>query len=370
MPVSSLKLTQINRGCDVIYKFIRANIMALLLLCIGTGTYAQVSAFKISTIERKPFAFKVDDQWTGFTIDLWNKIATNLNGKTEFVEVEKFGDMLDKVVADEVDAAAANISITASREAVMDFSQPIFDSGLLILSRQEQGSSIWAALLNPQLISLMLGALGLFIVAGGLIAFFERKNPHFQGVKRPKGLEEGIWWAVSVVTNASFTIFTPLSAAGRALSYVLIVVGLFVVSTFVAQITASLTVETLRTQVDGVNDLRGKHVATTTGSTSSRFLLAQSIDHETFDQLSDMYVALENGKIDAIVHDAPILAYYAKTDGKGKFQTSGRVFSPEQYGIAVPENSMLREQINREVLSLRENGEYRKLVTKWFGSNY
>ena len=89
--------------------------MALFLLCIGTGAYAQVSAFKISTIERKPFAFKVDDQWTGSTIDLWNKIASNLNGQTEFVEVQKFGDMLDKVVAGEVDAAAANISITSSR---------------------------------------------------------------------------------------------------------------------------------------------------------------------------------------------------------------------------------------------------------------
>jgi polar amino acid transport system substrate-binding protein len=370
MPVSSQKLTQIYRGCDVIYKFMRANLLALLLLCMGTGAYAQVSAFKVSTIERKPFAFKVDDQWTGFTIDLWNMIAANLNGQTEFVEAAKFSDMLDMVTKKEVDAAAANISITSSREALMDFSQPIFDSGLLILSRKVDGGSIWTALLNPQLISLMLGAVGLFIVAGGLIAFFERNNPHFQDTKKPKGLEEGIWWAVSVVTNASFTIFTPLSAAGRALSYLLIVIGLFVVSTFVAQITASLTVETLRTQVDGVNDLRDKRVATTSGSTSSRYLLTQAIDHQTFDQLSDMYVALESGDIDAIVHDAPILAYYAKTEGKGKFQTSGRVFSPEQYGIAVPENSMLREQINREVLSLRETGEYRKLVTKWFGSNY
>jgi polar amino acid transport system substrate-binding protein len=364
------KIDQINRGCDVIYKFFRANVLALLLLCIGAGAYAQVSTFKVSTIERKPFAFKVDDQWTGFTIDLWNMIATNLNGQTEFVEANTFSDMLDSVTAKDVDAAAANISITSSREALMDFSQPIFDSGLLILSRKEDGGSIWAALMNPQLISLMLGAVGLFIVAGGLIAYFERNNPHFQDTKKPKGLEEGIWWSVSVVTNASFTIFTPLSTAGRALSYLLIVIGLFVVSTFVAQITASLTVETLRTQVDGVNDLRGKHVATTSGSTSSRYLLTQAIDHETFDQLGDMYAALEAGKVDAIVHDAPILAYYAKTDGKGKFQTSGRVFSPEQYGIAVPANSMLREQINREVLSLRENGEYRKLLTKWFGSNY
>jgi len=339
-------------------------------MCFGASAFAQVSSFKISTIERKPFAFKVDEEWSGFTIDLWTMIATNLNGNTEFVEVTKFSDMLDKVINKEVDAAAANISITSGREQVMDFSQPIFDSGLLILSRMQGGSSIWSALLNPQLLSLMLAAVGLFILAGGLIAFFERKNPHFENRKKPKSLEEGIWWAVSVVTNASFTIFTPLSAAGRMLSYVLIVVGLFVVSTFVAQITASLTVETLRTQVDGVNDLRGKHVATTSGSTSSRYLLSQAIDHETFDSLDEMYVALEKGDIDAIVHDAPILAYYAKTDGKDKFQTSGRVFSPEQYGIAVPENSQLREQINREVLALRENGEYQKLVAKWFGANY
>jgi len=217
---------------------------------------------------------------------------------------------------------------------------------------------------------LMLAAIGLFILAGGLIAVFERRNPHFDGRKKPKSLEEGIWWAVSVVTNASFTIFTPLSAAGRLLSYVLIVVGLFVVSAFVAQITASLTVETLRAQVDGVNDLRGKHVATTTDSTSSRYLSRQSIDHETYDELDLMYAALEQGEIDAIVHDAPILAYYARTEGKGKFQTSGRVFSPEKYGIAVPENALLREQINRVVLAMRENGEYDKLVAKWFGSNY
>jgi polar amino acid transport system substrate-binding protein len=339
-------------------------------MCLATTCYAQVSSFKISTIERKPFSFKVDGEWTGFSIELWESIARKLNARTEYIEATKFSEMLAPVINGKVDAGAANISITSAREQVMDFTQPIFDSGLLILTRAESGSSIWNAVLNPQLMKLMMTAVALFIVAGALIAVFERKNPHFEQHKTPKSLEEGIWWAVSVVTNASFTIFTPLSAAGRMLSYMLIVVGLFVVSTFVAQITASLTVETLRSQVDGLDDLRGKRVATTTGSTSSRFLARQSIDHDTYDQLTDMYALLENGKIDAVVHDAPILAYYARTDGKGKFQTSGRVFNREKYGFAVPENSLLREQINRTVLALRENGEYDQLVTKWFGAKY
>lgn len=254
--------------------------------------------------------------------------------------------MLAPVINGKVDAAAANISITSSREQVMDFSQPIFDSGLLILTRAESSSSIWNAVLNPKLMKLMMTAVALFIVAGGLIAVFERKNLHFEKHKTPKSLEEGIWWAFSVVTNTSFTIFTPLSAAGRMLSYMLIVVGLFVVSTFVVQITASLTVETLRSQVDGLDDLRDKHVATTTGSTSSRFLTRESLDHDTYDSLSYMYMLLENEKIDTIVHDAHILAYYARTEGKGKFQTSGRVFNREKYGFTIPENFQLREQIN------------------------
>ncbi len=340
------------------------------MVCFATISFAQPITFEISTIERKPFAFKVDNVWTGFSIELWEMISTKLGGETTYVEATKFADMLDRVVEGSVDAAAANVSVTASREQVMDFSQPIFDSGLLILSRADNGSSIWRAILNPQLMKLMMAAIGLFIFAGALVAIFERKNPHFDKYKKPKSLEEGIWWAVSVVTNASFTIFTPLSVAGRMLSYALIVVGLFVVSTFVAQITASLTVETLRSQVNGLDDLRGKDVATTAGSTSSRFLAGQSIEHDTYDSLADMYALLESGEIDAIVHDAPILAFYARTEGKGKFQTNGRVFNPEKYGFAVSQNSTLREQINRELLALRENGEYDKLVAKWFGAKY
>jgi polar amino acid transport system substrate-binding protein len=353
------------------HNFIKVIFAVFALIFFSQPIMAQ-SQLKIgvATIERKPFAFQQEGEWHGFTIDLWNRIAENLNLETSFEEAENFVDLLNKVETGQVDLAGANISVTSAREEIMDFSQPIFDAGLMIMNRDEDTSSVLDALWNPKLLVLLFAAICLFICAGAIIAWFERKSPHFEGLQKPKSLEEGIWWAVSVVTNASFTIFTPITMAGRLMAYLLIIIGLFVVSAFVAQITASLTVETLRSQVGGVNDLRGKRVATTDGSTSSRYLSNISIEHSTYQSLDSLYSALENNTIDYVVHDAPILAFYAKSEGRGKFKTVGGVFNPEKYSFALPTNSPLRESINRQLLRLRESGEHAELVKKWFGSNY
>ncbi|PIB26489.1 hypothetical protein BFP76_11290 [Amylibacter kogurei] len=325
---------------------------------------------KIATIERKPFAFKENGEWTGFSIQLWQQIAENLGAKTEIIETTSFSEMLQMVEEAKVDLAAANISVTAAREEVMDFSRPIFDSGLLVLAKSDQTPSVFTAFMNPELWIWLVGAILLFLFAGLLIAIAERGHEHFKGRDKLDTWREGIWWAVSVVTNASFTIFTPHSKIGRGISYALILAGLFVVSAFVAQITASLTVEGLRTQISGINDIRDKRVGTTQASTSSRFLTNQAINHETFVSLDEMFDALQEGKVDALVHDAPILAYYAKTQGNGVFQTQGNVFNPEKYGFAFPQRSSQTERVNQEILRLKETGAYSTLVRNWFGSDY
>lgn len=336
---------------------------------VGTPVSAQ-DTVRVATIERQPFSFLRDDEWNGFSIQLWEKVSTTLNLKTEFVEFEMFSDMLASVENGDTDMALANISVTAQREKVLDFSRPFFDSGLLILAPVDAPPSLWSALWNRSLWLAVLSAIVLFVVAAIGIAFFERRHEHFQNRNARSSFDEGFWWAVSVVTNASFTIFTPMSAAGRLLAYALIIVGLFVVSTFVATITASLTVQELRGQVSGVNDLRNKRVGTTEGSTSSNFLTSQSIRHKTFADIQSMFAELKSGDLDAVVHDAPILAYFAATQGEGKFQTVGRLFNPEKYAIALPQNSPLTEAINQEILRLRESGEFEQLVTDWFGPTY
>ena len=87
----------------------------------------------IATVDRPPFAKLSTEEPTGFSIDLINAIAEDLNLRVTFAPQDSFGAMLDAVQTGAVDGAIANISITAARETMMDFSQPIFESGIQIL---------------------------------------------------------------------------------------------------------------------------------------------------------------------------------------------------------------------------------------------
>lgn len=44
-----------------------------------------------------------------------------------------------------------------------------------------------------------------------------------------------------------------------------------------------------------------------------------------------------------------------------------RQFRPEDYGIALPAESALREPINVALLQLMEKGEYEEIARRWFG---
>jgi polar amino acid transport system substrate-binding protein len=55
------------------------------------------------------------------------------------------------------------------------------------------------------------------------------------------------------------------------------------------------------------------------------------------------------------------------TEGKGKVRLTGSIFRKEQYGIALPTDSPLREQINNALLRIEQSGEYERIYDKWFG---
>jgi ABC-type amino acid transport substrate-binding protein len=117
--------------------------------------------------------------------------------------------------------------------------------------------------------------------------------------------------------------------------------------------------------ITSVNDLRNKSVATITGTTSFDYLISNGIKPIQFDSINKAILALENNDVDAIVFDEPVLKYEITKSSNSSLALSGERLKDEYYGIAFSQNSELREEFNRALLSLTENGEYKRIYKKW-----
>jgi polar amino acid transport system substrate-binding protein len=227
--------------------------------------------------------------------------------------------------------------------------------------------AIMGNLLSTTVLLYVLGvALILFLMAH-LVWWFERRNPTGMLTHRSyfPGIFEACWWAASTLATQADQM--PRAAMARIIAVAWMFMSVVFIAYFTAAVTSSLTVQQLRGDINGPEDLPGKRVGSVHGSTSVEYLRQRSIEPTEFAKIEEAYKALDSRQIDAIVYDTPILLYYTAHEGRGKAQTVGAIFRKENYGIVFPSNSPLRKRVNEELLKLKENGAYDQLYVKWFG---
>jgi len=351
-------------------------VLLFTMLWIGFPTLAQDNdstaneslTVAIKTFE--PFVMQQDGIWTGFSIEFWEDIAQLMDVEFEYVVVESVSDQLDAVESGEADLAVAGISITSAREERIDFSQPYFDAGLQIMTPVSSRIGLLdlvMVLFSPS----MLEVFGLFIasiiVAAHVIWILERKkNPDFP-TSYIHGIGEALWWSVVTVTTVGYGDKAPKNIAGRIFGVLWMMMGLFLIANFTAGVTSAITLQELRGSINSLADLQSRRVGTVGGSTSVDFLRAQGISPTTFDTIDKAYDAIESGRLDAIVYDAPVLLFHASNAGAGQVEVVGEPFNVERYGIAFPQDSPYLESVNLAILSEIESGRYATLQDSYFG---
>lgn len=123
-------------------------------------------------------------------------------------------------------------------------------------------------------------------------------------------------------------------------------------------------------EVENIDDLEGKRIATKIGSTSYDFLnehFGKKADIKPYPGTSDMYLALMSHSVDAVFYDAPNVAYFARTKGEGKAKTVGPLYEGQEYGIAFKDGSQWVEPTNKALAAMKDDGTYAKIYKKWFG---
>ncbi len=330
---------------------------------------AQQQPLKVAIKPLTPFViYGENNQYSGFSIDLWTEIAKRMGVDYAYVPLKTVAEVLDAVQSNQVDLGIAGISITKDREQLLDFSQPMFNSGLKILvpaHQNDAGVSILLQLLTPNLLVILGILLVVIIGVGHLVWFFERKNPAFRHTYFA-GVGEGIWWAASSLLGGADKM--PQSIAGRVGAIIWIITGIILISLFTANLTAQNTVQQLESNIRGLDDLPGKRITTVEGTTATRYLDDQQLVYTTVKTIEDAYQLLTHKRTDAVIYDAPVLQYYANTTGKGLVTVVGSLFNRQDYGIALPTGSHNREQIDQALLSIIEDGTYETIYQRWFGT--
>jgi ABC-type proline/glycine betaine transport system substrate-binding protein len=334
-----------------------------LTLRVATKTFEPLVIYDVQT-----------RQYTGFSIELWDEIADELEVEYELYGVNSVAKLLDEVERGSADIATAGIGITSTREQFLDFSHAFFESGLQIMVADNSGllDGILIRVLSTLFAIELLYILGFLIimllVSAHIIWLLERQyNPEF-----PKGYVEGIWeafwWAAVTATTVGYGDKTPKGILGRIFGLFWMFAGLFILAYFTAGVTSTVTLQELQGTINGPEDLANKSVATVAKSAAAEYLVRQGIQPIEFASETETYRALENGEVQAVVYDAPVLQHYASHQGQGKVKIVGLIFEELSYGIAFQHESPYRETVNQALLKLIENGTYQEIHNKWFGA--
>ena len=129
-----------------------------------------------------------------------------------------------------------------------------------------------------------------------------------------------------------------------------------------------LAVKDDRQGIRAPTDLPGKRVGVQINTTAQFDLEKRAgVTVAKYNTIDLALLDLQNGRIDAVVSDAPVLRYMTKLSFRG-LKTVGDQFTDEKLGIVLARGSDdLRRAVNAALWRLEDSGEYARVYRQWFG---
>ena len=145
----------------------------------------------------------------------------------------------------------------------------------------------------------------------------------------------------------------------------------FAVTTFVEEVRMAVKANS---GITTINQLNGKKVATTTGTTSVQLLRRhERAANVNFEEVfgkdhADSFLLLESGRADAFVMDGQILAgNIARSKAPADYRVVGEVLSVEPIAIMVrKDDPKFKTAVDNSIKAMMASGEIGRLYDKWF----
>ncbi|PHR48129.1 MAG: hypothetical protein COA32_06300 [Fluviicola sp.] len=318
-----------------------------------------------------PFIYEVDEDLKGPMAWLWSEI-TNQNEFHHEMKSLKSEQLLDELRENKVDLAIYPLSITSERSEKMNFTVPFYlaHSGVMAKNVSSFESSI---LFLKSFFSLnffrALGALTLVILIFGFLEWrFERKLNQEEFGDGIKGLWSGFWWSAVTMTTVGYGDKSPRTTGGRIVALIWMFTAIIIISGFTASISSSLTVDTLGSSSNKIEDFKERSIGTVEFSGTHNWLRDNFYENKKlYDNKESLIEALKNGEIEAAVYDLPLLREFSKNKELDDFRVLDIKFNPQYYAIGMSRNvsDSLRKNINTALLTATESYKWNVILAEY-----
>lgn len=328
-------------------------------------------AVQVGLYVSPPFVIETAGDYSGMAIELWETIAEPLNLTSDYQLFPTIGALVNAAAGGEIDVAVTNLTITRNRAQRIDFTQPWFDAGLRIMVNDERQAGfmeVMQGLSDAGHLRAYAWLAGVIIAATLLMTLFDRHFDKDFPQRWRDGVAESFYSVMSIATSGKSPARKNLFGwIGRMWQGLWLVCGVAVLAYATSTVTSVMTTLSLTNEINSVADLPGKTVGVFTGSVAEDFARESMLSAHSFANIDEAVQALLQGRVAAIVGDAPVLEYYAHTHPEATVSVVGAIFEPDKYGFGLVRGSPLGREVTLELLGTRERGLVEEMRTKYFG---
>ncbi|CAI9723710.1 glutamate receptor ionotropic, kainate 2-like isoform X1 [Octopus vulgaris] len=326
-------------------------------------------------------------KFSGFCYDILQKLSTILNFKYEIQFVNRDEEnqqsyntnpsvdfLIDQLVSGNASMAIGAIPMSSKKEMIVSSSYSILTSKTSILIHRPKSEPQFFQFLSPFSENLWY-SLVLFMLVVTFALFLMSRYDQTQE-KTNFNLKESLWYSLNVLLNNG-TEYSPQTTSTRTIIAFYWFCILIINAAYTANLTAFLTkqrsdqsIKTIRQLVDqsqyeyGIlndSDLK-EFFQTSQKDPYERMWLQMQSDELIIDQIENAIDKVRKNNF-ALINDQIVNEYYA---GKNcELESHTQPIEEKSYAFAFPKGAPYRDEINRVLLELKENGTLDKIKNDW-----
>jgi polar amino acid transport system substrate-binding protein len=353
-----------------LYRFLCLVVAAALGVC-AQAVWAQDETVTVAVLrDAAPFSSQAEDgSWHGLAVEMWNIVAAELHRATRFEGMDRTA-LVDAVASGQARFGIGPLSITPERLERVDFSAPIYSTGIAIAVPYVP-RSIWGvlrdAVFSGSFLKLIAGLLVLLAIVGTIFWIAERyRNPDF--APEIHGWGSGIWLSIVTMTTVGYGDKAPRTVVGRVVAAIWMFVSIVLISIFTGTVATLLTIERIGPRVAGFEDLHRIRVAAVAASAAEQLMEERWIHTQQFPDLTQALNALVDRRADALVFDRALLAAALKDRPDLPITILPGTLRAEYYAIAMRPEEPLRRQINQAIAGALDSPTWGRLRFDYLGS--